>query len=78
VFEEIPHQGGPVSSEPDKIISSDRAEEHTVTEQIEIAASELVGKTKELIEEGNVRRLIIRNQDDEVLLELPLTAGVAW
>jgi hypothetical protein len=25
---------------------------------------------------GNVRRLIIRNQDDEVLLEVPLTAGV--
>ena len=33
-------------------------------------------RTKELIEEGNVRRLIIRNQDDEVLLEVPLTTGV--
>jgi Domain of unknown function (DUF4342) len=29
------------------------------------------------LKEGNVRRLIIRNQDDEVLLEVPLTAGVA-
>jgi hypothetical protein len=28
------------------------------------------------IEEGNVRRLIIRNPDDEKLLEVPLTAGV--
>ena len=66
-----------MSSEPDRI-SSERAEdEHTFTEQIEIAASELVGKTKELIEEGNVRRLIIRNQDGEVLLEVPLSAGVA-
>ena len=52
-------------------------EEHTFTEQIEIAASELVDRTKELIEEGNVRRLIIRNPDDEVLLEVPLTTGVA-
>jgi Flp pilus assembly protein TadB len=26
---------------------------------------------------GRVRRLIIRNQEDEVLLEVPLTAGVA-
>ena len=51
-------------------------DENTFTEQIEIAASDLVDKTKELIEEGNVRRLIIRNQDDEVLLEVPLTAGV--
>ena len=52
-------------------------EEHTWTEQIEIAGSELVERTKELIEEGNVRRLIIRNHDDEILLEVPLTAGVA-
>ena len=52
-------------------------EEHTWTEQIEIAGSELVDRTKELIEEGNVRRLIIRNHDDEILLEVPLTAGVA-
>ena len=67
-----------MSKEPDRI-SSERAEdEHTFTEQIDLAASELVGRIKELIAEGNVRRLIIRNQDDEVLLEVPLTAGVAW
>ena len=66
-----------MSSEPDKTNSGREAEEHTFTEQIEIAASELVGRIKEFIEEGNVRRLIIRNQDDEVLLEVPLTAGVA-
>ena len=66
-----------MSSESDRI-SSERAEdEHTFTEQIDLAASELVGRIKELIAEGNVRRLIIRNQDDEVLLEVPLTAGVA-
>jgi len=52
-------------------------DEHTWTETIEIAGSELVDRTKELIAEGNVRRLIIRNQDDEKLLEVPLTTGVA-
>jgi len=52
-------------------------DEHTWTENIEIAGSELVDRTKELIAEGNVRRLIIRNQDDEKLLEVPLTTGVA-
>ena len=55
---------------------STEEDERTFTEHIEIASSELVDKTKELIEEGNVRRLIIRNQEDEVLLEVPLTAGV--
>jgi len=66
-----------VSSEINKIGSEREKEEHTFSEQIEIAASELVERTKELIEEGNVRRLIIRNKEDEVLMEVPLTAGVA-
>lgn len=53
-------------------------DEHTWTEQIEIAGSELVERTKELIAEGNVRRLIIRKpEDDKKLLEVPLTTGVA-
>jgi hypothetical protein len=49
----------------------------TWTEEIQIMGSELVDRVKELIQEGNVRRLIIRNQNDQVLLEIPLTAGVA-
>ena len=66
-----------MSDESNRIVDEGEKEEHTFTEQIEIAASELVDRTKELINEGNVRRLIIRNQDDEVLLEVPLTTGVA-
>lgn len=66
-----------MSTEPNKTGSEEAKEEHTFTEQVEIAASELVDRTKALIEEGNVRRLIIRNPDDEVLLEVPLTTGVA-
>lgn len=51
-------------------------EERTWTEEIEIAAGDLVDRVKELIQEGNVRRLIIRRSDDQVLMEIPLTAGV--
>ena len=67
----------PMSEQPRRIDHPTAEDEHSWTEQIEIAGSELVDRTKELIEEGNVRRLIIRNQEDEVLLEVPLTAGVA-
>jgi diacylglycerol kinase family enzyme len=67
----------PMSEQPRRIDHSTAEDEHSWTEQIEIAGSELVNRTKELIEEGNVRRLIIRNQEDEVLLEVPLTTGVA-
>ena len=33
-------------------------------------------RVKELISEGNVRRVIIRNEAGQVLLEVPLTATV--
>ncbi len=56
---------------------SDRREDRTWTEEIQIMGSELVEWVKQVIQEGNVRRLIIRNQDDEVMLEIPLNAGVA-
>jgi len=51
--------------------------ERTWIEEIEIAGSELVGRVKELIAEGDVRRLIIKKPNDDLLIEIPLTAGVA-
>lgn len=51
--------------------------ERTWTETIEIAGNQLVDEVKQLLKEGNVRRLIIRKPDNEVLLEIPLAAGVA-
>lgn len=48
----------------------------TFQEEIEVAGNEVVGRVKELIEQGNVRRIIVRNAEDRVLLEIPLTAGV--
>lgn len=59
---------------PGQVERASEEDEHTWTEQIEIAGSELVDRTKELIAQGNVRRLIIRTSDDEKLLEVPLTA----
>ena len=61
---------------PGQVERASEEDEHTWTEQIEIAGSELVDRTKELIAQGNVRRLIIRTSDDEKLLEVPLTTGV--
>ena len=45
-------------------------------EEIVIAAGDLVDTVKKLVAEGNVRRLIIKNTEDQSLLEIPLTAGV--
>ena len=47
----------------------------TFNEELEVAGSQLVERVRELIEEGNVRRLIIRNAEGRTLLEIPLTIG---
>ena len=52
-------------------------EPRTWTEEIEVFGNELVDQVKKLVAEGNVRRLIVRNQEGHVMIELPLTTGVA-
>lgn len=51
-------------------------QDKTVVEEMEIAGKDLVDHVKQLIEEGNVRRLIIYKTDGDVLMEVPLTASV--
>jgi hypothetical protein len=46
------------------------------TQEFTINGDEVVAKVKELIHEGNVRRLIIKNEDGRTMLEVPLTIGV--
>jgi len=48
-----------------------------ITERVTIAGTELVDFVKGLIEEGKIRRLIIRKPGGDVLLELSLSAGIA-
>ncbi len=48
-----------------------RAEEHKVS------GKQLLERVKQLIHEGNVRKIIIKNDVGRSLLEIPLTLGVA-
>ena len=45
-------------------------------EEFQVKGDEMVAKVKELVREGNVRRLIIKNEDGKTLVEMPLTVGV--
>lgn len=45
-------------------------------EEFTISGDALVAKIKELIDESNVRRIVIKNPEDQVLIEIPLTVGV--
>ncbi len=45
-------------------------------EELQVVGEQLVGKVKELVREGNVRRIIIK-QEGHTILEIPLVVGVA-
>ncbi|MBP6775527.1 MAG: DUF4342 domain-containing protein [Gemmatimonadaceae bacterium] len=45
--------------------------------EITVAGNKLKSTLKQLLREGNVRRVIIRNASGRTLLDMPLTAGVA-
>jgi hypothetical protein len=45
-------------------------------EQFKIDGSEILAKVKELIKEGNVRRIVIKNEKGKVLMEIPVTFAV--
>jgi hypothetical protein len=45
-------------------------------EELQVVGEQLVGKVKELVREGNVRRVIIK-QEGHTILEIPLVVGVA-
>jgi hypothetical protein len=46
------------------------------TEEYMVAGDDLVAKVKELVREGNIRRIIIKNEEGKELIEIPLTWGV--
>lgn len=46
------------------------------TEEHKVSGEGLVAKVKELIREGNVRRVRVKNDEGRVLVEFPLTVGV--
>jgi hypothetical protein len=45
-------------------------------ETFKVNGDELVKKFKELLHEGNIRRIIIKDKDGKSLVEFPLTIGV--
>ena len=48
----------------------------TMRDEYSVPSDDLVKRVKELIHEGNVTRIIVKNEKDETLLEIPATIGV--
>ena len=50
--------------------------EKTNSEEFRVEGEKLVAEVKKLIKAGNVRKVIIKNPEGHVFLEIPLTIGV--
>ena len=48
----------------------------TVTEEFTVSADNLIERVKELLHEGNVTRVAVKDEAGKVLLEIPTTVGV--
>jgi len=51
-------------------------EKKTRTEEFNVNGEELLARIKDLIRQGNIRRVIIKNKEGRILMEIPLTIGV--
>ena len=51
-------------------------QERTFSEEFRVSGEAVLSKVKELVREGNVRRITIKNEEGRSLIEIPLTIGV--
>ena len=49
---------------------------NTRTEEFTFNGEDLLARIKDLIRQGNIRRIIIKNKEGHILMEIPLTIGV--
>jgi hypothetical protein len=47
------------------------------TEEFKVSGERLVDRVKELVKEGNARRIIVKNAEGHTIMEIPLTVGIA-
>lgn len=61
---------------PDRQIESTHTE-RTAREEYRVKGERVIAKIKELLHEGNVRHVVIKNEEGRTLIEFPVTVGVA-
>ena len=52
------------------------SEQDNRSEEFEFDGDVLISKIKELLHEGNIQRVIIKNEEGRTLIDVPLTVGV--
>lgn len=52
------------------------SDERVRKEEFRVKGEAVIAKVKEILHEGNVRRITIKNEEGNTLIEIPLTLGV--
>ncbi len=60
----------------EEVVQEEVVQEDVETEEHEVKGEGLIAKIKELIHEGNITRIIIKNDQGRTLIEIPLSLGV--
>ena len=53
-----------------------KTQKEELIEEFKVSGEKAIKKVKELIKDGNARKIIIKNEKGESVLEIPLTIGV--
>ena len=57
-------------------MTDEKKDGKTHSEEFKISGNEILNKIKELIHEGNIRRIILKDESGKTFLEIPLTVGL--
>lgn len=70
-------KGGVLLNEDDKFCRvCGTPVQKVVTEEYTVNSDNLIERVKQLLHEGNVTRVIVKDENDRALLEIPATVGV--
>ena len=57
-------------------MTEEKKEGKSCYEEFRVSGGEILNKVKEIIHEGNVRRIILKDDQGKTFMEIPLTVGV--
>jgi hypothetical protein len=57
-------------------MTEEKKDSKTKFEEFRVNGGEILNKVKEVIHQGNVRRIILKDEHGKTFLEIPLTVGV--
>jgi len=57
--------------------SNDKSRTTPPIDTLQVRGAKLTETVKKLLHDGNIRRIVVKNDQDHTIIEIPVTAGVA-